>query len=145
MKNNVLLHLNDPINPLPSNRLELDERIHNGPFCPILELFPRQKQGNSMRSFRKTWYDLYVWLEYSPVADAEFCFSCHYFNGNEKNYSQMEPTFSKTGFKGWYRALEIFKKHNLTKAHINSTKSLVHFKNSKSIDEIFIDNNKNCI
>lgn len=95
-----------------------------------------------MRSFQKAWYDLYYWLEYSPVADAEFCFSCRCFSGNEKNFSQLEPTFSKTDFKGWYRALDMFKKHNLTKAHINSTKSLVHFKNSKSIDKIIDDNKK---
>jgi hypothetical protein len=35
----------------------------------------------------------------------------------------------------------MFKRHDLSKAHFNSTKFLVHFKNSKSIDEI-IDINK---
>ncbi|KAF0754120.1 zinc finger MYM-type protein 1-like [Aphis craccivora] len=91
-----------------------------------------------MRSFQKSWYDLYDWLEYNPTADAEFCFSCRCFSGNEKN---LELTFSTTGFKSWYRVLHMFKRHNLSKAHINSTKSLGHYKNSKSIDEI-IDINK---
>lgn len=136
-----MIHVDDPINPLSSNRLEFNERIGKGPYRPILEIFPRQKQGSCMRSFQKSWYDLYDWLEYSPAADAAFCFPCRCFSGNENNSSQLELTFSTTGFKGWYRALHMFKRHNLSKAHINSTKSLVHFKNSKSIDEI-IDINK---
>jgi len=141
MNNNILIHVDDPINPLSSNLLEVNERIGKGPYRPILEIFPMQKRGSCMRSFQKSWYDLYDWLEYSPTANAAFCFPCRCFSRNENNCSQLKLTFSKIGFKGWYRALHMFKRHNLSKAHNNSTKSLVHFKNSKSIDEI-IDINK---
>jgi len=98
-KNNILIHVDDPINPLSSNRLEFNERIGKGPYRPILEIFLRQKQGSCMRSFQKSWYDLYDWLEYSPTADAAFCFPCRCFSGNEKNCSQLELTFSTTGLK----------------------------------------------
>lgn len=136
-----MIHIDDPINPLSSNRLEVNECIGKSPYRTILEIFPRQKQGNCMRWFQKSWYDLYDWLEHSPTADAAFYFPCRCFSGDENNCSQLELTFSKTGFKCWYRALRMFKRHNLAKAHNNSTKSLVNFKNSKSIDET-IDINK---
>jgi len=105
-----------------------------------LSLFPRTKQGQYFRSFQECWYKEFKWLEYSIVADAVFCFPCRCFSGNEGNSSQLENVFSKIGFKNWYRAIDRFKKHQQSKAHINSAKSLSEFLNSKSIDEI-IDSN----
>ncbi|KAL4123380.1 hypothetical protein QTP88_015576 [Uroleucon formosanum] len=115
-------NINDPIHSLPTNRLELKERILKGPYRPVLSLFPRTKQGQYFRSFQECWYKEFKWLEYSIVANAVFCFPCRCFSGNEGNSSQLEYAFSKIGFKNWYRAIDRFKKHQQPKAHINSAK-----------------------
>lgn len=107
-----------------------------------MSLFPRTKQGQYFRSFQEGWYKEFKWLEYSIVADTVFCFPCRCFSGNEGNSSQLEYVFSKIGFKNWYRAIDRFKKHQQSKAHINSAKSLSEFLNSKSIDEIIDSNMK---
>jgi len=107
-----------------------------------LSSFPRTKQGQYFRSFQECWYKKFKWLEYSIVADTVFCFPCRCFSGNEGNSCQLEYVFSKIGFKNWYRAIDRFKKHQQSKAHINSAKSLSEFLNSKSIDEVIDSNMK---
>jgi len=64
-----------------------------------------------------------------------FCFPCRAFKGNEVNSSRTEETFSKNGFKGWYRANKSFLNHKLSKSHLNSTIALSAFLNSKQIDQ----------
>lgn len=78
-------------------------------------------------------------MEYSPVADAAFCFSCRCFSGNEKNSGQIEKTFITTGFNSWYRATTKFKKHQISKFYINRVAAMDNYCSNKSIDEI-IDN-----
>ncbi|XP_025192695.1 zinc finger MYM-type protein 1-like [Melanaphis sacchari] len=82
--------INDPTVRLPTNRLEFYQRIIQGPYRPILKLYPRTLQGKKQRSFQKSWYEMYSWLEYSPIVDAAFCFPCRCFNGNESNIGQTE-------------------------------------------------------
>ncbi|KAL4104331.1 hypothetical protein QTP88_019632 [Uroleucon formosanum] len=55
------------------------------------------------------------------------------FSKQGKN-SQTTITFSKVGFKGWNKANEAFKKHQLSKCHVNSSTFLLNFLNGKSID-----------
>lgn len=78
--------------------LNLKERILKGGYKPILSLYPRKLQGHKFRLFHKEWYKQYDWLEYSPTADAAFCFSCRMFKGNEKNCGQIDSTFFEKGF-----------------------------------------------
>jgi len=133
--------INDPTVKLPTNRLEFYQRINQGPYRPILKLYPKTLQGKKQRSFQKSWYEMYSWLEYSPLVDAIFCFSCRCFNGNELNIGQTEKVFTKTGFNSWYRASERLKSHQMSKYHINSQTAMNNFCNNKSIDEV-IDSNK---
>jgi len=120
--------------PLPSHRLEFRNRIKQGPFQPLLNLYPQTIHKNKQRSFNKNWYNSYKWLEYSPSIDAAFCFYCRCFNGNECNSSHVDSCFSVNGFKSWYRNHERFKKHQLSKVHLNATTSFQNFINSESID-----------
>lgn len=129
-------HINDPTIKLPFNRLEFKQRIDQGPYRPILQLYPRTLQAGNQRSFQKSWYELYSWLEYSTIADAAFCFSCRCFNGNEKNIGQTEKAFTKIGFNSWYRATIRFKAHQISKFHVNSVEAMNHFCSKKSIDEV---------
>lgn len=41
----------DPSNKLPTNALELRKGIQNGPFQPILKLYPRIKQSGRYHCF----------------------------------------------------------------------------------------------
>lgn len=135
------LTINDPTVKLPTNRLEFSQRINQGPYRPMLKLYPRTIQGSKQRSFQKSWYEMYSWLEYSPLVDAAFCFPCRCFNGNEINTGQTEKVFTKTGFNSWYRASERLKSHQMSRYHINSNTAMNNFCSNKSIDEI-IDSNK---
>lgn len=119
---------------------DLKERILKGGYKPILNLYPRKLQGHKFRSFHKEWYKQYDWLEYSPTADAAFCFPCRMFKGNEKNCGQIDTTFFEKGFSAWYRAGEAFKKHQTSKYHLNSSTALHSYLHnipiSSKIDEL---------
>ncbi|XP_022163878.1 zinc finger MYM-type protein 1-like, partial [Myzus persicae] len=127
------IDIHDPIHPSSLTHLNLKERILKGGYKPILSLYPRKLQGNKFRSFHKEWYKQYDWLEYSPTADAAFCFPCRMFKGNEKNCGQIDSTFFEKGFSAWYRAGEAFKKHQLSKYHLNSSTALHNYIHNKSI------------
>lgn len=47
------LVVNDPTIKLPTNRLEFKQRINQGPYRPILNIYPKISQGSTMRSFQK--------------------------------------------------------------------------------------------
>lgn len=135
------ISLLDPVHALPIDRFCFIDQVLKGPYQPILDIYPSTIQGNKRRSFQKNWYTLYNWIEYSTKLDAVFCFPCRCFRGNESNNSQTTITFSKVGFKGWNKANEAFKKHQLSKCHVNSSTSLHNFLNEKSIDCV-LDNAK---
>ncbi|KAL4141956.1 hypothetical protein QTP88_004495 [Uroleucon formosanum] len=77
------IDIHDPIHPSSLTHLNLKERILKGGYKPILSLYPRKLQGHKFRSFHKEWYKQYDWLEYSPTADAAFCFSCRMFKAQD--------------------------------------------------------------
>jgi len=114
-------------------RFDSKERILIGGYKPILNLYPRKLQGHTFRSFHKEWYKQYDRLEYSPTADAAFCFPCRIFKGNEKNCGQIDTAFFEKGFSAWYRAGEAFKKHQISKYHLNSSTALPNYLYNKSI------------
>jgi len=125
-------------NKLPTNALELRNRIQNGPFQPILKLYRRIKQSGRYGCFQSSWFTNYRWLEYSEVLDKCFCFPCRVFTGNQLNAGQIDKTFSKTAFTNWYKRKESFRKHQLSKSHVNSVNSMKNYINEAvlPIDEL---------
>ncbi|XP_050065097.1 uncharacterized protein LOC126554022 [Aphis gossypii] len=96
------LHPDDPKRSLPTNRLELKDRILRGPFQPVLTMFPRSIISGVQRSFNKNWYEQFTWLEYSPKNNCAFCFPCRIFkNSPGINVGQSDTTFSQNGFSNW--------------------------------------------
>lgn len=83
--------------------------IDIGPYQPVIA-FP----VTDGRKFRKEWYGIYEWLEYSPTIDRAFCFTCHAFAGNESK----TDTFQVTGFANWKKATEKFREHQKSSVHI---------------------------
>jgi len=55
------------------------------------------------------------------------------FKGNEKNCGQIDTAFFEKGFNAWYRAGEAYKKHQISKYHLNSSTALHNFLLNKSI------------
>jgi len=73
---------NDPALPLPSDRLERHSKLLKGPCQVHLSLYPRVKFGDRFRSFQKSWYETFKWLEYSESINAAFCFCCRALSSN---------------------------------------------------------------
>ncbi|XP_050065857.1 uncharacterized protein LOC126554901, partial [Aphis gossypii] len=129
-------HPDDPINALPSNRLEFQARITRGPFQPNFDTFPRTQCGNYSRSFHKKYYSEFKWLEYSPTTDSAFCFACRCFSSSNLNVGQKETAFTTKGFNTWKNISESLKKHQKSKSHFHSFTSLSNFLIKKPIDVI---------
>jgi len=134
-------HPNDPSLPLPKNRHELKARILQGPYQPILSLYPKTKIGNQYRSFQVQYFQKYKWIEFSDKENAAYCFPCRFFKSNNLNNGQLEQSFSTKGFKNWANATKLLNKHQLSNAHITSASSLSHYISGKPIDEV-LDNAK---
>lgn len=73
--------------------------------------FPKNSQN---RSFQHKWLLDFVWLEYSKVADAAFCYACRHFS------TGTSDIFTTTGFRNWAMALSEgrgLKKHDKSDHH----------------------------
>ncbi|XP_050055157.1 zinc finger MYM-type protein 1-like [Aphis gossypii] len=133
-KISIINDLLDPANKLPTNTVELRNRILQGPYQLELTIYPRTQQGDKKRSFQAIWFKIYKWLEYSPSLDKAFCFSCRFFRGSNLNLGQIDYTFLVNGFTNWYKSQESFRKHQLSKYHLLSSGSLKQYLDCKPID-----------
>ena len=85
--------------------------ILKGPMQPDLPSFPRTTFGSVKRSFSKSWYKNYTWLEYSEFNDATYCFYCFLFKKPGRADHFGFEFFTKTGYKDWKHASKGFKDH----------------------------------
>ena len=81
-----------------------------GPCQPIGHSFPRKEQGSQMRSFIKTWFHKFDWLEYNVHKDTAYCFYCYLFKP-PKTDEFGKDVFTNKGFNNWRKGLEAFKEH----------------------------------
>ncbi|XP_060870210.1 uncharacterized protein LOC132944779 [Metopolophium dirhodum] len=113
------LHPDDPKNIVPLNQIEFKQRVIRGPHQPDLEFYPRSSFSGTQRSFQKSWFKLFSWLEYSPKFDLAFCFPCRMFNNsNGINVGQTDKAYTTTGYKNWKAATIKFKAHQMSKVHL---------------------------
>lgn len=70
------------------------------PVQPILESFPKHKDGDRFRSFNIRFYN-FKWLEYSVSQDAVFCYYCRHFLENDTISDPNCLPFTKTGYWHW--------------------------------------------
>lgn len=89
--------------------------------------YPRKQMNKSLRSFHEDWYMHEMpngktisrsWLEYSPDADAMFCFPCRVFNNSKKGKTEM--AWMRSGIDNWRKGLEKVTEHETAKTHINA-------------------------
>ena len=100
------------------------------PRQPKLWKFPINKDINTKktRSFVKSWYDKYPWLEYSVETDSAFCFTCLNF---PTPGDQTETPFTEKGFRNWAKAMDTskgFAKHEKSEQHKNSYLKWINYK-----------------
>ena len=80
------------------------------PCQPSQTFYPKRSIGGSNRSFNKSWFATYRWLEYNQSMDACFCFPCRVFLANS-----AEKTFIQIGFPDWKTAQSTGSKKGLSK------------------------------
>ena len=81
------------------------------------------------RSFIKTWYNKFPWLEYNVKEDAAFCFCCRQFSA-PGDQSEMTVTFTEKGFRKWANAMDSkkgFAKHERSEQHKTSYVTWINF------------------
>ncbi len=75
--------------------------------------------SNNGRHFMEKWFKSYPWLTICVTCKKAFCFHCR--SAESKGLltfsSKAEPTFTRTGFNNWKKALEKFHSHSQCDAH----------------------------
>ncbi|RHN66617.1 putative transcription factor and/or regulators TTF-type(Zn) family [Medicago truncatula] len=85
--------------------------ILKGPTQPNSASFPRTQFGRDARSFSRSWYNKYTWIEYSESKDAAYCFYCFLFKQPGRAEHFGYEVFNKDGFKDWKHASQGLKDH----------------------------------
>lgn len=109
---------------LPSNTVglgcsptDISSSIQDGPTQPRNHKFPSTEFSGSQRAFNPSWFDTYLWLEYSIERNAAFCYACRFFSSGQH---RSENSFVTSGFTNWKKAIGNtgrFEKHNASERH----------------------------
>lgn len=91
--------------------------------------FPLKNFGLQRRSFQRSWYDMFNWLEYSVSQNSAFCFCCRLFSKQQCRLNK--DGLVSTGFSNWKRALDSFRDHEKTSLHKASMTAWMSYKASK--------------
>ena len=70
----------------------------NGPTQPRDIIFPRKWMSGEFRSFQKTWFDEFDWLEYSEYKGAVYCLYCYLFFNSSKPEKFGSSVFAHQGY-----------------------------------------------
>jgi hypothetical protein len=93
----------DPLFKKDFNEKELRYLVNEGPYQPLLAKFPDNellKKKKDTCHFVKKWYQEYPLIEYSPITNAAYCFSCRLFGDGPGN-GQQEDVWSTVGVTQW--------------------------------------------
>lgn len=82
--------------------------ISQSKFCspcqPRLSCFPKTAYGKQHRSFQSSWYNKYIWLEYSEKRNAAYCFCCRWFRSGNQSLGGLGNVFVQSGYTNWQKA-----------------------------------------
>jgi len=84
------------------------------------------------RSFQKTWFDEFDWLEYSESKDAVFCLYCYLFFNSGKPEKFGSSVFAHQGYVNWKKAKDAFSKHSACKTHVDARLKCDDFMNQRT-------------
>jgi hypothetical protein len=88
--------------------------------------------GGEWRSFQKTWFDEFDWLEYSESKDAAYCLYCYLFFNSAKSEKFGSTVFAHQGYVNWKNAKDTFHKHNVCKTHAEARLKCDDFMNQRT-------------
>ncbi|GBM34761.1 hypothetical protein AVEN_208914-1 [Araneus ventricosus] len=101
---------------IPSGPEDISRSRNCKPFQPILERFPKHKDGDRFRSFNSKLYH-FKWLEYSVSQDSVFCYYCRHFSENGSISDYKCDTFIVTGYRQWKKCYGKSEKENRLLKH----------------------------
>ncbi|EDS44505.1 conserved hypothetical protein [Culex quinquefasciatus] len=126
----------DPAAGVSTDRHQFAAMVRKGPFQPSLSEYPITRFGGKKRAFRKAWYAVHDWLEYSIITDKTFCFVCRLFGKeNSGKGGHSDPAFVSTGFSNREKATQAFATHERCDFHVGCKEALFAFKTQKGVDE----------
>jgi len=94
--------------------------------------FPSKCMFGQWRSFQKTWFDEFDWLEYSESKDAAYCLYCYLFFNSGKAEKFGSSVFAHQGYTNWKNAKDTFHKHSASKAHTEARLKCDDFMNQRT-------------
>jgi hypothetical protein len=123
--------------PIDSYAPEIRDQVKrayalSGPTQPHEFSFPRKCMGGEWRSFQKTWFDEFDWLEYSESKDAAYCLYCYLFFNSAKSEKFGSTVFAHQGYVNWKNAKDTFHKHNVCKTHAEARLKCDDFMNQRT-------------
>ena len=97
------------------------------PFHPSVGFrFPKRAFGKQNRQAKSEWFQKFKWLHYQPESDSVFCHVCVKAHKEKKlKSSKLKQSFITEGFTNWKKALELFKGHEISDCHKESTLKVV--------------------
>jgi len=104
----------------------------SGPTQPREFQFPRKWIGGEWRSFQKTWFDEFDWLEYSESKDAAYCLYCYLFFNSAKPEKFGSSVFAHQGYVNWKKAKDTLSNHSVCKTHVEARLKCDDFMNQRT-------------
>ncbi|GBO33402.1 hypothetical protein AVEN_113630-1 [Araneus ventricosus] len=101
---------------IPSGPEYISRSRNCKPVQPLLERFPKHKDGDRFRSFNSKLYH-FKWLEYSVSQDSVFCYYCRHFSENGSISDYKYDTFIVTGYRQWKKCYGKSEKENRLLKH----------------------------
>lgn len=129
----------DPGNrkPIDSYESEIRDQLKrayalSGPTQSREFSFPRKWIGGEWRSFQKSWFDEFDWLEYSESKDAAYCLYCYLFFNSAKSEKFGSSVFAHQGYVNWKKAKSTFNNHSVCKTHAEARLKCDDFMNQRT-------------
>ena len=104
----------------------------SGPTQPHEFKFPSKWMVDQWRTFQKSWFDEFDWLEYSESKDAAFCLYCYLFFNSGKPENFGSSVFAHQGYINWKNAKDTFQKHSASKNHTEARLKCDDFMNQRT-------------
>jgi hypothetical protein len=100
-----------------------------------LNVYPKKKDGERMRSFQLDWYERWSWLHWDTTTAGLLCLYCHNVHGlNMLTLSKTEQlSFIKNGFSSWKEATRAFAKHEASNCHKEASYKWLHYTAGQSV------------
>jgi len=104
----------------------------SGPTQPHEFKFPSKWMVDQWRTFQKSWFDEFDWLEYSESKDAAFCLYCYLFFNSGKPEKFGSSVFAHQGYVNWKKAKDTLSNHSVCKTHVEARLKCDDFMNQRT-------------